>query len=214
MSVVRIEALRALERLIELRIPELAGHVCIDEPGSAFEEMPNVSIIPSKWTFVPEQADDSVTLPGNVVVWNVGQHECPCVLSVLATSKAQRWELEAKLLDLFLSSRHPLTDIPRPGILVLPVTACPQLSQWLASFELESDEWNDTLAQDHRYESRIVLTAIIPALTVQTPVYTIEQLILGITEDMTTTFTPATAIPPAVELVSINEDGSISTFEP
>lgn len=210
MSVVRIEALRAFAKLLELSIPELVGHVCVDEDAGAFEEVPNVSIIPSKWTFAPEQAEEHVTLPGNVVVWDVGEHTCACVLSVIASSKAQRWTLEQKILDLFLSQRHPVSDMPLTGVIMLAISACPQLGQWSAAFELDSDEWNDTLAQDRRYESRIVMTATIPALTIQTPVYTLEQLLLGVTHDMTTTFTPATAIPPAVELVVINEDGSIS----
>ncbi len=214
MSVVRIEALRALAALIELSIPELAGHVCTGvAPSSEFERVPNVSINPSKWAFDPDGTGEHCTLPGNVVVWNVGEHSCACVISLVTATPAQRWEIEAKLIDLFLSSVHPVSGHHRAGVLVLPITACPQLGQWVASFELESDEWGDALALDRRYESRIVVNGIIPALTIQRGVYTIQQLILGVTEDMTTTLTPATAIPPAVDLVSINEDGSITQLE-
>jgi hypothetical protein len=210
MSIVRIEALRALGALIELRIPELKGHVCFDVPPGEYEHVPNLSIEPSKWGFEPEQADEHATLPGNVVVWNVGEHSCAMVLSIVAANKTQRSVIEAKVLDLFLGYRHPLTDIPTPGVLVIPVTACHHLDRWIASFELESDEWsNNTL--DRRYESRIVIAAHIPALTVQTPVYTLNELLLGITHDLDSTFTPATATPPAVELVTINEDGTITT---
>lgn len=215
MSVVRIEALRALAALIELQIPELRGHVCTGAPPSSeFEHVPNLSIQPTKWSYEPEQAEQSAELPGNVVVWNVGQHSCAMVLAILAASPAQRWDLEAKVLDLFLSSVHPLTGHHRPGVIVIPVAELPELADWFAAFELESDEWNDTLALDRRYESRITVNGIIPALTTERAVYTIKQLILGVTEDMDTTFTPATAIPPAVDLVSINEDGSISSHEP
>lgn len=215
MSVVRIEALRALAALIELQIPELAGHVCTGvAPSSEFEHVPNLSIQPTKWRFDAEQAEIAASLPGNTVVWNVGEHSCAMVLSILAASPAQRWEIEAKVLDLFLSSVHPLTGHHRPGVIVIPVTACPELSEWSAAFELESDEWSDTMALERRYESRIVVNGIIPALTIERAVYTIQQLILGVTADMDTTFTPATAIPPAVELVSITEDGAISSYEP
>lgn len=211
-GVVRIEALRALAKLFELRIPELRGHVCVGV-SSEHEEVPNLSIQPTRWTYLPDQANEHATLPGNVVVWDCGDHQCTCVLSILAATPGQRAALEAKVLDVFLSSRHPLTDMPRPGVLVMPITACPALDLWTASFELESDEWIDTLALDRRFESRLVVNAIIPALTIQTPVYTINELILGVTEDMDTTFTPATAIPPAVELVTINEDGTITAAE-
>ncbi|HUS27606.1 MAG TPA: hypothetical protein VMZ53_03835 [Kofleriaceae bacterium] len=213
-GVVRIEALRAFEALIEARVPELAGHVCTGvAPSSEHETVPNLSIQPTKWTYEPNQAGEHTTLPGNVVVWDVGQHTCAAVLSIVAASPAQRWEIEAKVLDLFLSSVHPLTGMHRPGVIVLPVSACPQLGAWFAAFELESDEWSDTLALDRRYESRIVINLVIPALVTEAPIYTINELILGVTEDMTTVFTPATAIPPAVELVSINEAGAITRYE-
>lgn len=208
-AVVRIEALRALAALIQLKIPELRDRVCVGVSGE-HEEMPNLSIQPTVWNYEPEQQGEHATLPGNVVVWNNGQHTCACVLSIVAPTPGQRWTLEAKVLSLFLESRHPLTDMPLAGVLVVPVTSCPQLSRWVASFDLESDTWNDNNAQDKRLESRITVNAQIPALSVQTPVYTINSLILGVTEDMDSTFTPDTAIPPVVELVSINEDGSIT----
>lgn len=211
MSVVRIEALRAFGAFIERMVPELAGHVCVaDTPPNEYESMPNVSIIPGKWDYAPEQRSDHAELPGNTVVYNVGEHNAPCVISVMASTRTERAALEQKIVALFYGNDHPLDGMPLDGVIMLPVNTCPALSRWSASFDLESDEWNDTLAQDRRFESRIVCTAGIPALTIKTPVYTIEQLLLGITEDMSTTFTPATAIPPAVELVVINEDGSIS----
>lgn len=211
MSVVRIEALRALGQLIEARIPELVDRVCpADTPPNEFEELPNVSIIPGKWAFDQYQREEHAVLPGNTVVYNVGEHNCPCVISVMATSRTQRAAIEQKIVALFYGNDHPLDGMPLDGVIMIPITSCPELSRFMASFDLESDEWSDTYALDRRFESRIVIAAGIPALTIKTPVYTIDQLLLGVTEDMTTAFTPATAIPPAVELVVINEDGSIS----
>lgn len=213
MSVVRIEALRALAALIQLEIPELNGRVCTGvAPPGEFEEYPNLSIQPTQWKYAPEQAEERAVLPGNRLVMRVGEHECACVLSIMTTSIGKRWELEARVLDLFLRTRHPLTGVHMPGVIVMPVVACPELGEWICTFDLESDEWIDSLALDRRYESRIVVTATIPALVVDTPVYTIKDLILGVTEDMTTVFTPSTAIPPAVELVQINADGSIASW--
>jgi len=213
--VVRIAALEAFAALIELAIPELAGHVCAGTaPSGELEELPNLSIMPQRWKYIPEQASEVATLPGNRVVYDVGDHDAACVVSIMATSPTQRARLEAKVLDLFLRTKHPLTDMHMPGVVVLLVSACPDLSAWSCAFDLESDEWIDTLALDRRYESRIMITASIPALTVDAPVYSIDQLILGVTHDLTSTFTPATAIPPAVELVTINADGTISPFTP
>lgn len=215
MSVVRIEALAALAALIKLRIPEVANHVCVGiAPAGELESYPNVSIMPSKWSYEPEQAAQKATLPGQRVVYCVGEHECPCVIAVMATNTPQRARIEAKILDLFLGAKHPTTGIKMPGTLVFGITRMPELGQWTACFDLESDEWNDTLALDRRYESRMVVLATIPALTVDSPVYTIEELILGVTNDLATQFTPTTAIPPAVELVTINEDGTIQPWTP
>lgn len=213
-GVVRIEALRALAALIEAAIPELAGNVCTGiAPSSELEAYPNISINPTRWRYDPTQAEQVATLPGNVVVYDVGTHECACVLSLVTTNPVQRYEIEQKLIDLWLSATNP-AGFERPGVLVLAITACPELSEFVVTYDLDSDEWADGLALDRRYESRIMLTCSIPALTIARPIYTIEQLILGVTEDRTTTFTAATAIPPAVELVSILEDGTVEPFAP
>lgn len=215
MSVVRIEALAALAALIEAQVPELRDCVCVGTPPPSHQEcMPSLAIQPTRWQYEPEQALESATLPGNVVVYNMGEHACSMVLSIVASTPAQRAELEGKVLDLFVGSTHPRSGMHMPGVLVFAINACPQLGRFVASFELETDEWVDSLALDRIYESRIVATAHIPALCIERPVYSISTLVLGVTPDMTTTFTPATAIPPAVELVSINEDGSITRFEP
>lgn len=215
MSVVRIEALAALAALIELRIPEVAGHVCVGiAPPSELEAYPNVSIQPTKWMYEPEHAWLRHLLPGNRAVYNVGEHESACVVSVMATNSTQRAVIEAKIVDLFLGSKHPVHGFKVPGCIILPINSMPELGAWFTTFDLESDEWTDTLAMDRRYESRIIATVTIPALTVDTPVYTISQLILGVTPDLTSAFTPATAIPPAVELVTINDDGTIETWTP
>lgn len=211
-AVVRIEALRALAALIELEIPQLAGHVCAGQaPSSEDEELPNLSIQPGKWTFLPEQAREHAVLPGNVVVYEVGNHEAPCVLSIVAPTTGERWALEALVLDLFHRATHPLTGMRLPGVLAIQVSALPELSRWACSFELEEDEWIDTAAFDRRYESRIHLTATIPTLTIDRPVYTIDQLVLSVAQIPSPAATSPTAPP---ELVTINPDGTLQPFTP
>lgn len=205
-GIVRIEALKALAALISAAIPELDGHVCAGiAPSSEYEKVPNVSINPSRWKFEPDGASEYATLPGNVLVWDMGDHECTMTISIVASSPAQRARLEAQVIDLFLSGMSD-DGFPRGGVIVLPITACPELSEFTASFELESDEWNDVLAADRRYESRIVCNGIIPALTIERPVYTINSLILGVEVQASSTARASGALP----LVTINEDGSIS----
>jgi hypothetical protein len=212
-SVVRIEALRALARLIELAIPELEGHVCVGvAPSGEKEEIPNVSINPSRWAFEPYQEaiyEPAATLPGHRVVFEIGNHECAVAISVVAATPAQRWELEDQILGLFLQQKHPLSGFRMPGTIMIPVTAIPELASWTATYDLDTDEWIDALAIDRRYESKIMATCLIPALTVDEPVYTIEQLLLGVRP-----LPPPGAAAPAVSLVTINVDGSIAPFVP
>lgn len=209
--VVRIEALRALGALIEASIPELAGRVCVGvAPSSHVEELPNLSIEPSTWRWMPDTVQETVSLPGNRLVYNMGTHEAGCVLSIVTATPGERWTIEAKVIDLFMGRTHPLTGLHMPGVIVLAVTACPELAQWACSFDLDTDEWVDTAALDRRYESRIMVTATIPALTVAAPVYTIEQLLLGVQQLPPA---PSTPVPP-VELVSINVDGTFERVTP
>ncbi len=210
-AVVRIEALRALAAVIAAWVPDLAGRICEGTPPSSeFEGMPNLSIQPARWDYEPDQAAESRTLPGNVVVWNVGRHSTPMVLSIVASTPEQRAQLEAAVIDLFLSQRHPLTGMPRPGILVVPVVACEALAEWLAVFEYESDGWEDANAFDRQYETRIIVTALIPALTIERPVYTISELRLALARDLAPQPTRGAVAIPTTELVTINTDGTIS----
>lgn len=206
--VVRTAGLEALAALITCAIPSLAGHVCISvAPSSEHEELPNMTLEPGRWAWEPAQRMEHAQLANNIVVWNVGRHSTPLMISIMASSPDLRAELEAQVLDVFLSSVHPLTGMPRAGVVVAPVTSCPSLSTWVAAFELESDEWINVDAFNRRYESRILVTALLPALYCQRPVYTLAELQLQLA-------TPADIALPspagAIELVTINSDGTIS----
>jgi len=206
MSVVRIEALRAFCALVELRVPELAGRTCAGTPPSSHvEQLPSLAIEPTQWAYDPYMAEEVAELPGNRLVYNVGWHEAACVVSIVAATPGERSALEDRVIDLFLSTAHPSSGFHMPGVVVIEVTACPQLSQFFCSFDLDTDEWVNTLALDRRYESRIQCTAMIPALIVDGPVYSITQLLLGVQQ-----LPPASSVPvPPTELVQINLDGTL-----
>lgn len=215
--VVRIEALEAFTALVESQIPALVGRTCAGQaPSGELEKLPNLSIEPTRWMYAMDQAAQTATLPGNVVVYDVGNHEASCVVSIMATSPRQRATLEQQVIDLFLSSKHPLTGMHMPGVIAFLISNCPEVSRWSSSFELDSDEWVETLAMDRRYESRMIVNATIPALTVDSPVYTMTALIMGV--DVTPTPTDATTAPPVgdptVELITINADGTITRSAP
>lgn len=209
-AIVRLEGLRALALMITAAIPSLRGKICVGiAPPSESEHYPNLSMQPTRWTYEPEQAAEQRELPGNVLVINVGRHSSPMVISIVTANIEERADLEQRVIDLFLSSKDA-KGYHRPGVIVAPVTACRALGEWVAAFELESDEWADANAFDRIYESKIIVTALIPALVIERNVFSILELQLALTQDMATTFTPSTAIPPAVDLVTINADGSLT----
>lgn len=204
-------SLEALATFIQAKIPELSGHVCVGQaPASEDEEIPNLSIDVGKWKYEPEELSEHAVMPGNVAIYEVGEFTAGVVLSIVAGTPGERRTLGAKVLELFLSARHPLNGIATPGFLSFEITACPELSKWSCSFDLDDDEWIDTAALDRRYESRITATCAHPALTRRTPVYTIETLVLETQQIPPTTTTP---VAPA-SLVTIDINGHIEPFTP
>ena len=207
-SVVRIEALKALAAVIEAAVPDLAGKVLTEQqPPGAVQTYPTLTLVVGRLKYFPDQESEYATIgdpaDGNVV-YNVGDRIGPLQLRLVASTIGQRRQLEQQITNLFLSQEM------RPGILVVPVTTCPELSDWIAAFEYEDDEWFDASAFDRKLESLIVVTAIIPALVARTGVRVIDRLVLGLTEDMTKPFTADTMVPPDVETVLINQDGTFS----
>jgi hypothetical protein len=215
-AVVRIAALEAFTALIEQRIPALAGRTCAGQaPSSELEEIPNLSIEPSRWTYEMDEVGDAeqvALLPGNIAVWDVGYHEATCVVSILATTPRQRGLLEQQVLDLFLGAKHPLTGMHQPGTLSFQISACPEVGQFATTFHLEDDEWIESLALDRRYESRIGVLCWIPALTIDQPVYEIQSLKLAVGAATTTDTTadPSLPIVTPLDLVTINADGTVT----
>ena len=214
MAIVRIEALRALGAVIEAAVPELAGNVKVGQaPSSTTQTYPSLTIIPGPLKYEPNQALEQATIgdpAGGVVVFNVGAHSGPIQLRIVATTIGERWTLEQKVADLFLG--EPM----RPGVVVVPVTSCPDLGDWIAAFEYDGDQWMDMDAFDRKLESLITVNGVIPALVTRTDAYPIETLALGVMTGITVDFdkpiTTDTMVPPAVEVVQINEDGTVSAY--
>jgi hypothetical protein len=202
-AVVRIEALRKLGKAIECAIPELTGKICYGQAAANHTlEFPSLVIDPRRWKYHPDQAAEVFEPSPNTVVMNVGRHEADIEIRVGHKTLFQRYELEQKLLDLFLGTPG------HPGILLTQITACEALGQWLAAWELEADEWRDERAFDQQFYSLIAITGIIPALVTRREVHTIEQLQLGLDLSGPDSTLPITS--PLVEVVQINPDGTIS----
>jgi hypothetical protein len=74
------------------------------------------------------------------------------------------------------------------------------------SFSLEEESWTEELAFSKKRDSFLNLNAWYPVLVNRSSTYTIDQLVLAFTEDLTTT--DPTQI--AVEEVQVNDDGSLT----
>jgi len=201
-AVVRIEALRGLLRAIKCAVPELEARIC---PGQAPPDKervwPHLNVDLGRLRYAPDQASDHHDPGGDRLVVNVGHHQGPALLRLGAQTLGQRYELEQKLLDLFLSQ-------DAPGILITPITSAPELGTWVVEWMLDDDEWQDDRAFDRQFFSVITLTVTIPALVTRCGVHTINDLRLGLA-DLGAVATPST-FGSAAEVVRINDDGTLT----
>lgn len=204
MPVVKVDALAKLAAALAA-LPGFPSSVEVQQaPSAAIEAYPNVAIVvPSKLVYDPAQRILQQDLGGGNVVFNVGAHEGPIQIRIVADSTLQRSTLEQLAINLLLGREGS------PGVLPLAITST-DLVEWVAAFEFEDSSWSDVNALEREYEAIITCNAVIPALVVVSGVTDIDTLILGMTEDFATTFTPTSFSPPLVELVQINADGSIS----
>lgn len=209
MAVVRLEALAGLARAIMCAIPELRDRVCVGQADAGHAmTFPSLTIVPrGAWKFYPDQAEEVFEPSPNCVVMNVGTHQATLDVRLGAATLYQRYALEQKLVDLFLST--PL----RPGVLLTQITACENLGPFVAAWEYEDDEWRDEKAFSQEFYSEIAITGTIPALVTRAGAYRIESLRLGLQE----TSTPSdqnlpSFAPPDVAVVQINADGTITAI--
>ena len=152
--------------------------------------------------FQPHQSRVVGTRGFSGAIMSHGRHEALVQLRLAAATDSQRYRLEQAVIDVFMQ------DNDRPGVLLVPVTGCPELGDVRTSWDLDGDEWEDEAAFESHWQSIMTLTGSIPALTVRGGVYTIEQLLLGIHHDMG--ITPAGDFPAGTEIVQINQDGSFA----
>ena len=200
MSVIRTHALDLLAQCIATYVPELKGKICAGPTEAPkVRQWPHLSIWPVRFKYYPDQAHQHKELGSTRVVMNVGRHEALVQLRLGANTHNQRLALEEKLLNVFL--RTP----GRPGVLVNFIPNCHDAT---VAWELDEDEWENELAFSKKWFSIMTVLGQIPALVTRDSVYTIEELRLSLTEDLSTDFT--TLPSSAVETVSVEEDGSIT----
>lgn len=213
-AVVKLCALECLAEIIVAAVPELAGRVCVGVPPNTHDQTyPSLAIrAAGRWKFEGSTVEELPTELLRTSVRRVGHHEGMVQLRVLASTPALRDELAQAVVDVFTGFEDE-DGWPHPGTILARVTRC-GLVPWTACFDLEREEWVDQRAFEQLYEGVIEVEATIPALVVKRGVPRIETLVLGLTHDLSTTPSVDMMSAPTVEVVRINEDGSIEPYAP
>jgi hypothetical protein len=189
---VRTHALARLVAALELACPALKDRITVEADRDEAMKWPKLGV---RMVRAPFKAYDrrKVVQDAGATVFDVG-HFAPLVqLRLGAPTQRQRVDLGEQLLGAFLGTGY------RPGILV---TDLPECFGTVAAWELDDEGWNDEMAFDKKFWSVMTLSGWIPAL-VRVPTYTLSDLRIAFTEDMTSTT-------PAVETVRVNEDGTLT----
>lgn len=205
MSVVRLEALRRLGAEIEAAIPELVGKVEIHQVPPDYKiGFPRVAIVAGASMRYQARQEGFVTrVSSSAIVVNVGSWSTVVQLRLYCATPASRYELEDKLTNLFWRVEN------QPGLLLTTVTACPQLGDILASWDIGDTDWDDEAAFSSQYFSVLTLDACIPALVTRAGVYSLNELRLGVTDDFGLAETSA-AFDTITAKFTVNSDGTVT----
>lgn len=174
MCVPRLEALRWLSKYIQAQVPELKDVICtvIGAPGHQLA-YPSLAITPVIFTYEPNQAVETYATYPDKVTMAVGNYRGILQLRLTTETEYQRYAIEEKLTQLFLSREGG------PGVLVGEIASCAELGEFTADFEFDSVDWINDEAMKNKYVSLIVVTSVIPALTVRRDAHVIDQLLVG-----------------------------------
>jgi len=204
-AIVKLEALKALGAFIESQIPELKGKTEIHQvPPDYKMGFPRLAIVAGgRYRYEPRQEGYVTRTSATAIVVNVGSWETVVQLRLACATPAQRYDLEDRLSALFWRVEN------RPAVLLTTVTACQQLGDILAAWDIGDTDWNDEMAFSSQFWSVLTLEATIPALVTREGIYSLDELRLGITDEFDTPETSA-AFDALATKVLLNEDGTVT----
>lgn len=206
-GVVKLEAFNTLAAAIEAHVPELRNHVeVVQAPPDQHLTFPSLAIIPGKLAHHFSQEGVVAQPTNHSAVVCVGSWDGAVQLRLACATLGTRYQLEERLTGpegLFFREED------RPGILLTEVTACPQLGNILAAWDLDESSWEEEYAFSAQEWAVINLRVCIPALALREGVYTINELRFGVTSNFSTPETSA-AFDGIPGIVRVNEDGTIT----
>lgn len=186
---------------VESNIHELRGKICKMGEPHLQRVWPTLQILPIRFKYYPMQEHEYLGVSASKAIFDVGRHEGTVQLRLGANTPDERWELEQKMIDLFLEPEH------RPGVLVTTIEDCYDA---VVVWELDDDEWRNEAVFTKEFFSLLTVRVQIPALVLRDSVYTIEDLRLSLTEDLHTAYSELPAA--SIETVQVDEDGNITPY--
>lgn len=128
-----------------------------------------------------------------------------------ATNQVAREKLEDKILNAFLSATNQ-DEFVRPGVLVqhldnFLIGDVVQIHTVPIGYVLKTELWNEEMVFEKKRFSSLMLEVDMPALVTRAAQYTIEELVICITSDLTST-TPSLSD----TQVAVTEDGDLAAY--
>jgi hypothetical protein len=214
-EVIRLDALEALHARIETSIPDLAQY---RTPGGAMRSrisvsqtppdrkapLPSMAIVPSRFRLETNQESIHSEPDPDTAVINCGRWRTSVQLRLVATNAPERERLEELVTALFFAREDA------PGVLLTRV-ADAERGDWTASWTIDDGEWNDEAVMGSALWSVLTVDATIPLLVRRAGIFTIDQLLVGITSNFTAAVAadPFTSRP-GLAVYQVASDGSIS----
>jgi hypothetical protein len=207
-SNLRKEAAKALGAFIAAQVPEFNNRFLVGQPDPEKQaDFAGLVILPGRYKFESESEEEvDETLPTRALV-EVGSLEGSVEVRIYARHAAVRDDLEQKVLEALVSREgSPGTIVVTvPGIVVGGATWGYAPS---CTYSLAGSDWQEEFAFEHRRYSFIELDSWLPMLVARNGVYTIEQMALAVTNDMTTEATTNLVL----EQYQVAEDGTVTPY--
>lgn len=217
--VLKYSALKMLADLIESRVPELFGRVCVAPAGKEHLcQWPHLVLQATKWRFVVQDPDDVHPLTGalrepedGVTVFRVGDWTADVEMRLGSTNAQERYTVGEKIERLFFDGTGSCTELAdvgnhyRPGIILADVPG----AEARVAYLLGDETWEDEKVFEQQLYSNMMLQVELPILIARYNVPTIGELRLALTESLET-IAPGGPLLPGTETVIVNADGTIT----
>jgi len=205
---IRTEAAKALGAFIAAQVPEFAGRFVVGQPDPEKQaDYAGLCILPGRYAFESESEEEVDETHATRVLVEVGSLTGSVEVRVYARHQATRDDLEEKVMRALVSREgSPGTIVVTVGGLVFGNVRWDYEAP--CTFSLAGSDWNDEFAFEHRRYSFMELDSWLPMLVSREGVYTIEQMVLALTDDLDTD----AAADLVLEQYQVAADGTVALY--